>query len=176
MMRDLLLHQLLLKQIMRQPHHHHHHHQLQKIPHHHQYTLLNQLRKHPFIIIYDISNVLSQLVVNHDSRILFDYEDYDKNQQGENLIDKLLKVATIILKEEAGSISKAHGITSSYSNNKSTISTNRTNIDKYDTADDKIISESDSSMNADIKKASFCSLSKTNAISNQKTKYDEDND
>ena len=49
-------------------------------------------------------------------------------------------------------------------------------MDKYDTADDKVISESDSSMNADNKKASFCSLSKTNAISNQKAKYDEDND
>ena len=48
-------------------------------------------------------------------------------------------------------------------------------MDKFDTADDKVISESDSSMNADNKKASFCSLSKTNAISNQKAKNDEDN-
>ena len=87
----------------------------------------------------------------------------------------MLKVATNVLKEEAGSISKAHGITSSNSNNKSNNSTNRTNMDKYDTADDKVISESDSSMNADNKKTSFCSSSKTNAISNQKAKNDEDN-
>ena len=134
-------------------------------------AIINELSRNG-MISGDISNVLSQLVVDHDSRILLAYKEYVENQQGANLIDKLLKIATNVLKEEAGSISKAYGISSSNSNNKSNNSTNRTNIDKYDTADDdKIINTSDSLLNAEDKKTVIDILSKANAISTQQAKY-----
>jgi hypothetical protein len=49
-------------------------------------------------------------------------------------------------------------------------------MDKYDTVDDKVNSKSDSLLNADDKKTVIDILSKANAISNQKAKYDKDND
>ena len=130
-------------------------------------AIINELSRNG-MISSDISNVLSQLVVDHDSRILLAYKEYVENQQGANLIDKLLKIATNVLKEEAGSISKAHGISSSSNNN----TKSRTNIDKYDTADDdKIINTSDSLLNAEDKKTVIDILSKAHAISTQQAKY-----